>query len=72
MPRRRRPWLRVLVAAAIVAAVVVGGFGLYLASVAGELPWQEDPTRIPIEPFADIPGFTAPTPASGSAATPAP
>jgi hypothetical protein len=34
---------------------------MYLASVAGELPWQEDPTRIPITPFADIPGFTLPT-----------
>jgi hypothetical protein len=44
----------------IVAAVMLA-MGMYLASVAGELPWQEDPTRIPITPFADIPGFTLPT-----------
>ncbi|MGI8643511.1 MAG: hypothetical protein ACR2LS_05280 [Thermomicrobiales bacterium] len=29
--------------------------------LAGELPWQEEPTRIPITPFAGIPSFGAPT-----------
>lgn len=38
------------------------GYATYLAGVAGELPWQTDPTRIPVTPFADIPGFSAPTP----------
>jgi predicted metal-binding protein len=47
--------------------VVVGGYALYLGSAAGVLPWQEEPTRIAITPFADIPGF------GGTAtATPAP
>ena len=58
MPPRRRPWLRVLIVAAVLAVVPAGGFGLYLANLAGELPWQEDPTRIPVVPFEglDIPG----------------
>lgn len=68
----RRPWLRIAVAAAVLAVVLVGGFGLYLGGLAGELPWQEEPTRIPVEPFADIPGFSAPTAVSGAASTPAP
>ena len=56
-PVRRRPWFRVAVVAAVLLTLVVGGYGMYLASLAGELPWQEEPTRIPVEPFADIPGF---------------
>jgi hypothetical protein len=59
---RRHPWLGVLIAVAVVVGLLVGGYGMYLASEAGRLPWQEDPTRIPITPFADIPGFSAPTP----------
>ncbi len=31
-------------------------FALSLLNAAGRLPWQEDPTRIPITPFANIPG----------------
>jgi hypothetical protein len=64
----RRPWVRILGVALILAVVAVAGFGLFLAGEAGQLPWQEDPTRIPITPFADIPGFGAPT----STSTPAP
>lgn len=61
MVRNRRQRTRVFVVAAVLVIVLVGGFGLYLGSLAGELPWQEDPTRIPITPFADIPGFGDPT-----------
>lgn len=60
---RRRPWLAVLALAVIVGALLVGSFGIYLAGTAGRLPWQEDTTRIPITPFAGIPGF------GGSSAT---
>ena len=59
---RRHPWRTVLAAALLAFALLIGGYGMYLGSVAGRLPWQEDPTRIPITPFADIPGFGAPTP----------
>ena len=65
---RRHRWLTSLSVAALLFALSVGGFGVYLAGEAGRLPWQEEPTRIPITPFADIPGFSAPT----RAATPAP
>ena len=60
--RGRHPWLTLLIAAAVLLVVVVGASGLWLAGEAGQLPWQADPTRIPITPFADIPGFNAPTP----------
>jgi hypothetical protein len=56
---RHSAW-RWLIVAVIVLLFVVAGFGVYLASVAGALPWQTDPTRIPITPFADIPGFSVP------------
>lgn len=60
---RRRPVIGALIVAALLA-LFVGGYGMYLAGEAGRLPWQVDPTRIPITPFADIPGFNAapPTP----------
>ncbi len=66
---RRHRWLTLLATTALIIALLVGSYGLYLASVAGRLPWQEEPTWIPITPFADIPGFGAPTPVP---ATPAP
>jgi hypothetical protein len=68
----------IVAAVGLMAAIAVVGMGLYLASVAGDLPWQEDPTRIPITPFAGIEGFSLPTktpisvPASPAAGTPTP
>ena len=38
-------------------------FSLYLANTAGELPWQTDPTRVPVTPFANLPTTV---PASGT------
>lgn len=68
-PAARRPWLRLLLLAAILVLIVVGIFGGVLAGQAGLLPWQEEPTRVStgITPFADIPGFgdQTPTPAPG-------
>jgi len=70
---RRRPWLSALALVAIVVVLLVGSFGIYLAGTAGRLPWQEDPTRIAITPFADIPGFNLPGGSSTEAAgTPSP
>jgi hypothetical protein len=77
--RRHRVWSAVA-ALGLVAAIAVVGMGLYLASVAGDLPWQEDPVRIQetITPFAGIEGFSLPTktptpiPASPAAGTPIP
>jgi hypothetical protein len=56
---RRRPVLTLAILVVGVFLIFVGGFGYYLADTAGKLPWQEDPTRIAITPFAGIPGFGA-------------
>ena len=56
---RRRPLLTLAILVAVIFVIFVGGFGYYLADSAGQLPWQEDPTRIAITPFADIPDFGA-------------
>ncbi len=56
----RKPIGKIIAGLSLAAAVVVVGFAIYLASLTGSLPWQTDPTRIAITPFADIPGFNAP------------
>ena len=61
-PRRRRNLM--LAAAVLIPLLIVVVFGLSLAQTAGRLPWQDEPTRIPVTPFADLPGFDAPTPSS--------
>jgi len=68
----RRRKVQVVAAVVLVPLVVVFGFGMYLASVAGDLPWQADPTRISeeIAPFSGIEGFTTPTRIPTRAATP--
>jgi hypothetical protein len=58
---RRYPLLAAALAIALVLTLVVGGYGMFLASEAGRLPWQVDPTRIPVTPFADFPGFDSPS-----------
>ena len=67
----RRRWFWALAVLVLVPLAVIGSYGFYLADSADMLPWQEDPTRIPITPFADIPGFNAPT-AVTSRPTPTP
>jgi hypothetical protein len=42
----------------VILAVVV----LFPLGSEGLLPWQPEPTRIPITPFADIPGDDVGTP----------
>lgn len=58
----RRRSLRIALVAVAIPAFLIGVYGFSLADTAGMLPWQADPTRIPITPFADIPGFSIPTP----------
>lgn len=68
--RRHRIW-SAFAGLGLVLCIAVVATAMYYAGEAGKLPWQEDPTRIPITPFADIPGFTLPTKAAGVAtATP--
>jgi hypothetical protein len=59
--RRRRRTL-VIAVIVLVSLLIVAAWGLSLAGSAGVLPWQPEPTRIPITPFADLPGAGAGTP----------
>ena len=59
--QRWRAW----VAIAVLVPLLLGGALAYrLADEAGALPWQEDPTTIPVVPFQNLGGDTpaAPTP----------
>ncbi|MBX3069475.1 MAG: hypothetical protein KF883_03105 [Thermomicrobiales bacterium] len=60
---RRRAVVATLV---LIPIGVVLFFALYLANEAGELPWQEDPTRIPVTPFANLPTAPAASPTAGT------
>ena len=66
--RRRRRALTVVVPLLLVVfvAVIFAGDSLTEAVLdfGSNPPWQEEPTRITesLTPFADIPGFTQPTP----------
>ena len=57
-----RRWSVIIV---VVVLLILLAVGLSVAGSAGFLPWQAVPTRIPITPFANLPG-------AGGAATPAP
>lgn len=54
-----RPRVSIIAMLSGALMIVVVAYAVY---VAGQLPWQEDPTRIPVTPFEGIPGFTIPTP----------
>ena len=43
----------------ILTLTVVGGWTFYDAWEAGVLPWQPEPTRVIVTPFADLPTPTA-------------
>jgi hypothetical protein len=60
--RRRRRSLAIAVIV-LVPLLILAAWGLSLAGSAGFLPWQPEPTRIPITPFANLPsGTTVGTP----------
>jgi hypothetical protein len=59
--QRSRVWIGILIAVVLVV-VAVGSFGVYIAGEAGRLPWQAEPTRIAVTPFANLPD--TPTPVS--------
>jgi hypothetical protein len=61
----RRNRIILIAAVILVPLVVLAAWGLMFAGSVGMLPWQPDPTRVPITPFAGLPGM-------GGAATPAP
>lgn len=57
--QQRRRNLVVVVVMALVVAVVAA---LWVVGSAGFLPWQTEPTRVPITPFADLPAGAGGTP----------
>jgi len=57
--RRRRSFVIAVVVIILLAIVV---WAMTLAGSAGVLPWQPEPTRIPITPFANLPGAGTPVP----------
>ena len=58
-----RRMLLALALIVVLAVGVVGGWTFYDAWEAGVLPWQPEPTRVVVTPFADLPTPTA-TPGS--------
>ena len=59
--RRRRSALLIAVVV-LVPLLILAAWGLSLAGSAGFLPWQPEPTRISITPFADLVSAGAGTP----------
>jgi hypothetical protein len=63
MDAERRRNRTILIAVVIlVPLLILAAWGMVVAGSAGMLPWQPDPTRIPITPFADLPGMSGATP----------
>jgi len=60
------PRLTILIGITALVVLFIAGYATFLASEANRLPWQEQPTRIVVEPFSGIPGF------GDAAATPTP
>lgn len=61
--QRRRRTMLIAVAVVLVPLLILAAWGMVVAGSAGILPWQPDPTRIPVTPFADLPGVGGATPA---------
>ncbi|MBA2519859.1 MAG: hypothetical protein H0V24_09345 [Chloroflexia bacterium] len=70
MPRRRNRGTLMFSLLAIAVVLIVVGYGVYLANMAGRLPWQEEPTRIPVTPFADLGGPSEDTGDEADSGTP--
>jgi hypothetical protein len=70
MPRRRSRGTLMFSLLAIAVVLIVVGYATYLANMAGRLPWQEEPTRIPVTPFADLGGASDDTDDESAPGTP--
>jgi hypothetical protein len=72
--KKNRKWLLVLGILVLIPVIIFGGFGLYGLSQADKLPWQTQPTRIPITPV-ELPSFGTiggtPVPTTVADSTPA-
>ena len=64
--KKNRKWFVVIGALILIPVLVFGGMGVFALSQADKLPWQTQPTRIPITPvempsFGTIGGTPVPT-----------
>ena len=60
---RRHPIAATSILAMLALILLLGSYMGYLAYQNYELPFQTQPTRIPVTPFENVPGgFSAPTP----------
>ncbi len=67
MPPSRRSRLRTVIAVVVLGSLLlVGKFSLSVASEAGELPWQEDPTAIPVVHYGGLDSSGQPVPTETS------
>jgi hypothetical protein len=57
---RRRRRNQVIAAVVLIPLLILAVIALSVAGSAGFLPWQPEPTRIAITPFADLPGIGGP------------
>jgi hypothetical protein len=53
--QRRRSRTMLIAAVILVPLLVLAAWGVMFAGSVGMLPWQPEPTRISITPFADLP-----------------
>jgi hypothetical protein len=71
---KNRKWIVVIGILILIPVFIFGGFGLYGLSQTDQLPWQTQPTRIPITPV-ELPSFGViggtPAPTTVAATTPA-
>lgn len=51
---RRRTTLTIALVV-LVPLLILAAWGMYVAGSEGLLPWQPEPTRVPITPFANLP-----------------
>lgn len=69
--KKNRKWLAIVGILILIPLMIFGGFGLYGLSQTDKLPWQTQPTRIPVSPvdlpsFGTIGGTPVPTTVAGS------
>jgi hypothetical protein len=71
---RNHPRLSLLAGIALIMFLVVGGYAYTLLESAGELPWQEAPTRIAdsVVPFSGLFDTATATMTATEVSTPAP
>lgn len=76
--KKYRRWIAAVGILILIPVFIIGGFGLYGLSQTDQLPWQTQPTRIPITPV-ELPSFgtiggsidSTPAPTTVANATPA-